>query len=198
MENDFLICGAFDGEIDLIKSQFPSNTLITGVGLVDSTISLTERILTKKPNLIIQIGSCGNLYGCNVGTIIRSKKLHLFETGILDHKIHIPERMAMEISFSYQNSIFEKCLPAIVYTTLGVSLVQPNGFSEPSVETMESYGLARVANKFSIPFVSILGVTNQVGPDGSLEWKKNWKEIGHKVQSLVLESISDISKNSSA
>jgi nucleoside phosphorylase len=198
MENDFLICGAFEGEIDLIKIKFPVNTLETGVGLVDSTISLTEKVVKHKPKIIIQVGSCGNLSGCEVGSIIRSKSFRLFETGLKDKKVHIPDRMNIELSPTFQDHPWKNLKPAIVITSLGVSLFKHEEFDEPSVETMESFGLAKVANIFSIPFISILGVTNHVGPEGSTEWRKNWNEISHKVQSLVLESIRDISRNSSA
>jgi nucleoside phosphorylase len=198
MENDFLICGAFEGEVDLVLNQFPNHTFITGVGVIDASIRLTKRLLESKPNFIIQMGSCGNLFGNQVGTIIQSNEFRLWETGMKENRIHIPSLMNQYIKTEFEHSSYFQMNHAISYTSLGVSLELPSGFDISAVETMESFGLARVASLHSVPFLSILGVTNQVGPNGSEEWKKNWRDLSHKVQSLVLESINAISRNSSA
>ncbi|MBE7439519.1 MAG: hypothetical protein HS115_13765 [Spirochaetales bacterium] len=69
-----------------------------------------------------------------------------------------------------------------------VSLVDP-GAGEWTHENLECAGLAYVASLYQLPFAALLAVTNSVGPQGSAEWKGNYKEQGGTLQRCLKKHI---------
>lgn len=56
-------------------------------------------------------------------------------------------------------------------------------------ENMEAFALASVADRFGIPFTAIFALTNEVGPDGSDEWKKNFRNYSILLQEELLAAL---------
>jgi nucleoside phosphorylase len=54
-----------------------------------------------------------------------------------------------------------------------------------ALENMEAYGVALAAAQAGVPFLAILGVTNEVGPDAHAQWKANRAEVEQRVRDAV-------------
>ncbi len=86
-----------------------------------------------------------------------------------------------------------------VNTTTGVSLVEfpfPQNPSSTShsmypfcFENLEAFGLAQVSSCFCKSFTVFLACTNEVGPDASQEWSKNYRPMSHQIQNFIIQSL---------
>lgn len=52
-------------------------------------------------------------------------------------------------------------------------------------ENLEVFGMARFCEIHKIGFSSLMAVTNQVGPDGSAQWARNYRSMGRQLQEKV-------------
>lgn len=60
------------------------------------------------------------------------------------------------------------------------------------LENMELYGIARMCEERSIPWNAAIGVTNQVGSQGHIQWRNNFKEVARKCCHLVHNYLKDL------
>ena len=56
-------------------------------------------------------------------------------------------------------------------------------------ENLETFGLAYVSDRMKIPFTALMPLTNSVGPDGSSEWKNNYRIMSENLQKLILNLL---------
>ena len=86
-----------------------------------------------------------------------------------------------------------------VNTTTGVSLVEFPFPQDPSplshsmypfyFENLEAFGLAQVSSRFCKSFTVFLACTNEVGPDASQEWSKNYRPMSHQMQNFIIKAL---------
>jgi nucleoside phosphorylase len=55
-------------------------------------------------------------------------------------------------------------------------------WQEFNIENMETFGVATVCKKRNLPLLALFCVTNIVGPDGSEQWKNNWRKFSNEIQ----------------
>lgn len=76
----------------------------------------------------------------------------------------------------------------VTNSTDSVSLVSLQ-VTECDFENLEVYGIAYVCKRYEIDFAALLALTNAVGPDGSDEWRANYREMSLELQQIVLDSL---------
>lgn len=57
------------------------------------------------------------------------------------------------------------------------------------VEHMEAWSVAHVAALLGLPFVAVLGITNEVGPDAHVQWR----QYRARVEAAVVQAVSALS-----
>jgi nucleoside phosphorylase len=62
--------------------------------------------------------------------------------------------------------------------------------SRSALENLEAFSVARVAASMKIPFAAVLGIANQVGPDGHRQWKRNAAEAAAAACRAVMDYLS--------
>ena len=203
-KKELLICGAFDGEVDLLRKDKSLNVLISGVGALNSIFYIYE-YLRRNPEIksILFCGSCG-LYPGSIhapGEIVYSD--HFFYEEIASHRgiVKVPNLIKKEIQTNtpeYLRHILTaqriksgKTNSTNSITITELDVIERNYFASKNVsfENMESFGIAFLTEKHSIPFTALFSITNLVGKNGSIDWQKNWRKCSDRLQTLLLEIL---------
>lgn len=185
------------------------DVLITGVGLMSATYSLTRQFALKRPDLAIQagIGGCfdkniplGSVVGVKLDTIadlsvVEKKELKtMFDLGL-----------ASANQFPYtkgwlantDRTIFKRNkLKAVNAITINQVTTDPKMMKlyekkfHPAVESMEGAALHYVCLSEQIPFLQLRSLSNYIGERNKAKWKMK-EAIGNLNKELIrlLESL---------
>jgi adenosylhomocysteine nucleosidase len=158
----------------------------TGIGKINSAMNLTKLIQEKKPKIVINFGSCGNLKDYKVGEVI--------EVGTVYNNIDVrpfaeygctPESDSCEIKLS-ESGI--KC-----FTTDQIYDNTRSDYAEKYLEMinkcdivdMECYSLAYVCKEFGVDYKSFKWVSD----DGNIDtWEEN-AAIGFENFKKILKEL---------
>lgn len=174
------------------KNQLHDNlqvdVLITGVGLVASTYSITKQLQIRRPDIIIQAGIAG-CFDKNIALgsvvvvkqeaigdqcVIESGKMKtLFDLGLVE-KDQFPFSNGWLINKSeYLKKVKLKKVKGITINEITTSK-QKLGFYhdsfEPVVESMEGAALHYVCLLEKIPFLQIRSISNYIGERNKNKW----------------------------
>lgn len=184
------------------------DVLITGVGLVASTYSITKQLQIRRPDIIIQAGIAG-CFDKNIalgsvvivkqeafgdqGVIESGKMKTLFDLGLVE-KDQFPFSKGWLINKSeYLKKVKLKKVKGITINEITTSK-QKIGFYQdnfdPVIESMEGVALHYVCLLEKIPFLQIRSISNYIGERNKKKW--NIKEsINNLNKELIrlLESL---------
>lgn len=157
-----------------------------GIGLVDAAIGARTLIEKYQPDEILFLGSCGAYPDKSliIGDIVMAASVRVGSGEITDGIVRVP---------SLQTSSFE-CVPLEGYALPLVDVVCTLGVTEDDalsrslsrlgdVENLELFAICRAAGE--IPVTAVLGVTNLVGAEGGLEWRRNYRRVMGLVGEVV-------------
>lgn len=152
--------------------------LAAGIGPVAAAFGLTHFLEDYRPEMIVGIGTAGvinpklKIGDVVVGKLISpnsaQKIISTISRPLCPFCPHSPEWPQVNI-FAPQE---------ISRTEAQRMRLQKAGYD---VENLEAYAFAFVAKIFRVPFVSLLGLTNHVGPKGHEEWVRNEKKMCQKL-----------------
>lgn len=193
-----LFCGAFDGEIDIIKKYKNLNVLKTGVGAFDTMYNL-QKVLIRFKNFrsIVFLGSAGAYPHSNlkIGEIVYSNSFTYREIGEFRKLIKVPKIINRNILTELEphvEPLTKKFKEVVTNSTNYITLEDIpldeciDFYYDVGVENMEGFPIAYIASKFNLPFTAFYGVTNMVGSKGSDDWVRNWREASNHLQREVL------------
>lgn len=160
--------------------------LAAGIGPVAATFGLTHFLEDYRPEKIIGIGTAGVINKkFKIGEIVTGKCVSTDTATNKNRTTLCPSCPLRPLS------------PAIA----SVNIFSPQEISKTEalrvqlaraghdVENLEAYAFAFVAKKFRVSFVSLLGLTNYVGPKGHKEWKKNEQKVCHRLAKEIKKII---------
>ncbi|PIF29720.1 adenosylhomocysteine nucleosidase [Flavobacterium sp. 9] len=144
------------------------NTLITGIGKVNAAYELTKAIQSKKPSLIVNLGSAGSSHFKKGDVIcctkfvqrdmdVRGLGYALYETPlsdlpvILEYGLTMPE---LQIGICGTGDNFEMGHDTKIY----------------DVVDMEAYALAMIAMKENIPFLCLKYISDGADDNAADDW----------------------------
>lgn len=151
-----------------------------GIGLIQSSIHLTQRVLLDRPEVIIFVGSAGSYGKHPIGDIIYSSQASQIEHSFLHQTVYTPidnvvaiemENVPRETIINSSNYITQSKTEAEKFLKLNISL-----------ENMEFYSVLSVAKTFEIPAFGIFGITNYCYENAHEEFKINHASIMAKLQ----------------
>ncbi|XDD51839.1 phosphorylase [Leptospira sp. WS92.C1] len=203
-----LICSAIKEESDQISSSTKIQTFLCGIGNLDAGLTLQRFLLEKQsrgdtlPKSILFVGSAGvypwihprfwkNKFGF-------STQIQNQDMAKIEKRIRIPEILTDSYEFPnpFQSLSEEEILISKTNATGSITIETVSGRvldflreNDIGFENMECFGLAKVCNEFKIPFYAIFALTNTVGPDGSEEWKSNYKKESIKLQEFLISFL---------
>ncbi|MCG8337960.1 MAG: hypothetical protein MJE63_25950 [Proteobacteria bacterium] len=171
-----------------------------GVGFLESAINVNKLLdIYPQINKLLFTGSAGvypNISSIKPGDICSCLETVLAD-GAAEHGFSLYAeplpRTAIPATFQLGNDLY----PSKIATLL--TLTQSDALAETiqkklnvELETMELYGIAQVCRKRSLPWNAIIGITNQVGSSGHLQWRKSFREVAAKTGEILLDQLKDI------
>jgi futalosine hydrolase len=187
---NILIVAATKREIEPLLNKlkglkFKPDVLITGVGMVATTFSLTKAFSAKKYDAAINLGICGSFNrSLKIGEVVTITEDIFSELGAEDGDSFLK---LSDLKFADKKDVFLK--PAKKFSTpalkgfkkvkgITVNTVHGNNKSiskvvalyNPDVESMEGAAFFYVCNQFKIPAVQLRAVSNYVERRNTKNW----------------------------
>lgn len=216
---NILIVSATNKEFSRTALHFHNNKneisfLQTGVGIMHSCFSLTNKLQTSNFDLVIQAGICGSVSkSYNLGDIIHITEDEIIDVGSTSNSDFIPltnlkfsstSSQIQEIKFSPDKSVITNLLEK---TTKGKGITSNTAHGDSfwvnllhknhplSFESMEGACSFFVCNNFKIPVLQIRSISNYIEIRDTSKWEIK-KSIDNLNQYLI-ELINEIQTSSS-
>lgn len=205
-----LLCAATEMEIaptlqSLVKDGYAVNVLITGVGLMACTYSLTKEISRSRPDIVLQAGVAGSLtteHSLGEVVLVRSEcvgDLGVHEDGqfrspfdlMLSNPNVLPWRDGRLIN---DNSLLTRINLTIVdgvtvnqITTSAQTIAYYQNKLKVQVESMEGAALHYIALSEKIPFLQLRSLSNFIGERDKSKWmlSEAIKNLNRELQSII-------------
>jgi adenosylhomocysteine nucleosidase len=150
------------------------NIVITGIGKVNAAYELTKAITTKKPELIINLGSAGsNVF--STGEVVCCTQFIQRDMDVRPLGFALYETPLSNIAPVLNYGILLKGLPEGICGT-GDNFEVNHSVTSYNVIDMEAYALALIAMKENIPFLCLKYISD--GADGAAA--ESWTVQVHK------------------
>lgn len=211
-----LICAATEGELEPVR-RFVSKQrignkvqfLVTGVGVVAATYSLTKFVGSHRPALILQ----GGVAGCfdeniALGTTVVVQNESIADLGVVQNKRFtsvFEMGLAEEDSFPWKNGklynvhahTLQTGLPladSITVNEITTNIERIRHYKNSLgavIESMEGAALHYVALMESVPFLQIRAVSNYIGERDKSKWllKKAIDNLNQELERLLEKFI---------
>lgn len=184
--------GSYEKKLGLYRGAL-CDLLITGV-LEHHMVAATAFYLCQQSvNRVFNFGACGT-YGTRFGTRVSPKigdvvSVSMSQRFDVDDNLHwVPARTLEEVDTGLQSVV---CATGSRYSR--PSDYETDYFPKTAhVEDMELYALGVLCETFSVPLHSLKYVTNEVGPVGREQFRRNVlsaRAAGYKALISVLDAI---------
>jgi len=183
-KEDILIVCALEQEVNGELDDYlpdPRQIIYTGVGKVNATGQLTERLhsshlncLPPMPKLVINYGTAGSRE-LPIGELVDCTKFiqrDMDVTGLGFMKGQTPFEQEVPIILDYDHVKFNPIGKKLRCGT-GDNFVQDSMGSYSDVYDMEAYALAKVCFVYDVPFISFKYITDNVDEHSAGDWEEN-------------------------
>ncbi len=156
-----------------------------GVGLIESSISLTKQCLLNKPEFILFIGSAGSYGKHKIFDIVESKRASNLELSFLSDNSYTPLDNVLESKNSMVRN--DTIVNSSNYITTNFDLSKKYEAYGIGCENMEFFSVLQVACTFKIPVAGIFIITNYTNKTAHEDFLKNHKEAMKILTQYLLE-----------
>lgn len=187
---NLLIVAATKGEIAPFSPAGKADTLVTGVGMVNTAYMLARHLQTNKYDLVLQVGVAGS-YDRNIplGEVVFITSDLYADLGAEDHDKYLDifeMGLAKRDEFPYTNG---KLLTPLLPTHKHISLRRVAGLTVNTVsgneqtinflserygcttESMEGAAFHEVCLRENVPFAQVRAISNYVTPRDKSQWQ---------------------------
>ena len=189
----WLVVSAWPPELAPLRAVLPPRRGLTlasvGVGLVEAAANTARLLAEQRPDRLVLVGTAGVYPG-------HRRAFPLGAAAVVDEMILLPAILPGEHSYLPDlvpsrvraDSALVKallratrlpaaavaCPLAITASTRAAKTAARR--SGCALENLEAFAVARAAAAAKVPFAAILGVANQVGPEGHREWQRHARQ----------------------
>lgn len=201
MRKKILLVSATEAEI-LQTESAEFKTLVTGIGMVATTFTLTQKLMESKFDLVIDLGIAGSFnHNFGIGSVIQIISDRIVELGVEDNGVFIP---ADEMNLCRKDEVFFETVERVpsLPEAKGITLNRVHGTKEsiesirkqfnPDIETMEGAAVAYVCQQFNTPWIQIRSISNKVEPRNRDAW--NVPLALKNLHSVVLNYLESLNK----
>jgi len=184
-----------------------TEVLITGVGAVATTYSLTHHLIHHKPGLVIQAGIAGSFRQNKAGEVVTVKEDFFGDAGVWENEQFnniFDLRLADDNQAPFTNrsltNPYQKLLhlsgqeqvKAITVNEISTDARRIEWYKQnltPVVESMEGAAFHYVCLQENIPFLQVRSVSNGVGERDKSKWimQEAINNLNEKIISLLKE-----------
>ncbi|HEN8800201.1 nucleosidase [Pseudomonas sp. CM25] len=144
------------------------NTVFTGIGKVNAAIALTKAIATRRPRLIINLGSAGSLRH-GKGEVVCCTRFVQRDMDVTPLGFARYETPLSDIPVLLEHGVTVPGLPLETCGS-GDSFEINHGDAPYDVVDMEAYVLALIARSEGIPLVCLKYISDDAGSDAAGDW----------------------------
>jgi futalosine hydrolase len=190
------------------------SSLITGVGMVATTYSLTKIIHEKRPDIILQAGIAGCFTNHDLTESLIIKEDSFGDLGVTENNFFkniFDLNLADKNNYPFSNGMLMNpnnkllsILPLEKVSSISINEIttskekiewyKQNSF--PTVESMEGAAFHYVCLLEKIPFLQIRSISNYIGERDKSKWKL--KESIESLNEKLILLIEEISKHDEA
>jgi futalosine hydrolase len=151
--------------------------LITGVGMVSTTLELSKRLSVKSYDLVINVGIAGSFNKTlQIGDVVEVVKDTFSEIGAQDgHHFLSPSQMSLDVKTVFHNSPKTK-FKAVNSITVNTVHGEPFAIEKvmhrlnPHIESMEGAAFFMTCQRFNVDCIQIRAISNYVEKRNKLNW----------------------------
>ncbi len=183
-KKDILVVCALEQEIQGQLEDW--NVLYTGVGKVNATLKLTQRLhsshlhyLPPMPKLVINYGTAGSRE-LPIGELVDCTKFTQRDMDVTG------------MGFIKGQTPFENLTPMILdydHGGTGDNFVQTDKDTYSDVFDMEAYALAKVCHHYKVPFISFKYITDNADEHSPKDWVDNCSDGVREFKNKILEEL---------
>ena len=168
-----LLVTATSNEIQ--QERFSNEILITGVGMMNTAVSLTQKLSSSSYNLVINLGIAGAFNkDLKVGDVVEVTEEKISEIGYQDGDFFF-EFTDFKIETDFKNKSLtdlKKVKSITVNTVHGnkESIAQTIKRLNPDIENMEGAAVFKVCNFFNTPCIQLRSISNYVEKRNKKKW----------------------------
>lgn len=164
--SDTLFVFALESEAGKVFDE--KNKLITGIGKVNAAIELTKEIHTRKPKLIVNLGSAGSK-NFSKGEVVCCTKFIQRDMDVRGLGFHLYETPLSGIPPILEYGLKMNNLKEGICGS-GDSFEMNHAETDYNIVDMEAYPLALIAKKENIPFLCLKYISDDAGSDAADDW----------------------------
>ena len=182
-------------EQEVIKDKFKDcKVLITGMGMVNTSIQITKELMQNKYGLVINMGVAGSFsQDYSIGDVVEVVEDNFSELGF-ENGNDFGQFSDSEIVTKYSvgsKTNLQKVKGITVNTVHGneQSIAEIVNRLNPDVESMEGAAVFKVCNEFAVPCIQIRAISNNV----EMRNKANWNmplaihNLNNQVARIIME-----------
>ena len=161
---------------EIIEDKFKDcDVIVTGVGMVNTTFSLTKRLSKKSYDLVINMGIAGSFSDkIKIGDVVEVKEDIFSEIGF-ENGNSFSEFINFRIENSFkvnEKTNLKKVKGITVNTVHGneKTIVEIISRLNPDLESMEGAACFMVCEQFEIPCMQIRAISNKVEKRNKAHW----------------------------
>ena len=178
-----IVVAALESEFFTIKGPIEKISY-TGIGKINAAPTITELILTEKPQLILNVGTAGCLHPELLGTVLGVNE-------VIERDMNA-EPLAPRgiVPFSFQPSIYRsnygsaKCASGDSFVTSKDPWLTTN---QVDLVDMELFAIAKVANFYGIEWKAIKFASDLADENAALKWNHSLRESDRKIAEMIDE-----------
>jgi len=161
---------------EIIENKFKDcDVMVTGVGMVNTTFSLTKRLSEKSYDLVINIGVAGSFNSAiKIGDVVEVIEDNFSEIGFEDgNSFSEFSNFRIENSFKVNEKTNLKKAKGITVNTVHGNekkIVEIMSRLNPDVESMEGAACFMACEQFEIPCIQIRAISNKVEKRNTANW----------------------------
>ena len=179
---------------EVIEDKFKTvEVLVTGVGMINTALSLTKRLSEKSYDLVINIGVAGAFNTLNLGDVVEVTEDIFSEIGF-ENGISFSAFTDFDLKKIYKvegKTNLQQAKGITVNTVHGneESIAEIIKRLNPDVESMEGAAVFKVCQEFSIPCVQVRAISNKVEKRNKANWDLPLaiKNLNTTVQQIIAE-----------
>lgn len=160
---------------EIFKDKFKNiDVLVTGVGMVNTTLNLTKKLSVKTYDLVINMGIAGAFTDIKIGEVVEVIQDSFSEIGFENGVEFEPfSDFGIEANYSVEGKTnLQKVKGITVNTVHGneVSIADVVKRFNPDIETMEGAAVFKVCREFDFPCMQIRAISNKVEKRNKANW----------------------------
>ncbi len=171
-----------------MKEAYEIHQVITGSGILKTSFHLTEHLISKRYDLVVNIGICGAFERLlNIGDVLRIQRDRLADWGVEENKVFkdvFEMRLEDDKSFPFEHGWIYDSIPVAKkniqhlksvdgFTVNTIRVKNLNRFDSnvyAETESMEGAAFLYVCRQLNLPCLQIRAVSNYVGERDKSNW----------------------------